>query len=90
MLFVFTVSILTAISVSFICSLTEAVLLSLNPLRLETMKQEGKTYASVLLEMKENIDRPIAAILILNTIAHTGGAIIAGGAFNELYGDNWL
>ncbi|GBD39008.1 Magnesium and cobalt efflux protein CorC [bacterium HR37] len=90
MLFVFTVSILTAISVSFICSLTEAVLLSLNPLRLETLKQEGKTYASVLLEMKENIDRPIAAILILNTIAHTGGAIIAGGAFNELYGDNWL
>jgi magnesium and cobalt exporter, CNNM family len=87
---VFLVSCTIAIVVSFLCSLAEAVLLSLNPIRLETLKQQGKAQAAVLLDMRQNIGRPIAAILILNTIAHTGGATVAGGEFDELYGDKWL
>jgi len=87
---VFLVSALTAVVVSFLCSLAEAVLLSLNPIRLETFARQGKKHASLWLSMKQNIDRPIAAILILNTIAHTGGATIAGGAFDDIYGDEWL
>jgi putative hemolysin len=83
-------SCLVAIVVSFLCSLAEAVLLSLSPMRLETLKQQGKVYAGVWLQMRQNIGRPIAAILILNTIAHTGGATVAGGEFDELYGDEWL
>lgn len=83
-------SCLTAIVVSFLCSLAEAVLLSLSPMRLETLKQQGKGYAAVWLHMRQNVGRPIAAILILNTIAHTGGATLAGGEFDELYGDEWL
>jgi CBS domain containing-hemolysin-like protein len=87
---VFIVSTLTAIVVSFLCSLAEAALLSLNPIRLETLKQQGHTFASLWIDLRKNIGRPIAAILILNTIAHTGGATIAGGAFDEIYGDEWL
>ncbi len=87
---VFLVSCLVAVVISFLCSLAEAVLLSVNPLRLETLKRQGKAQAGVLLGMQQNIGRPIAAILILNTIAHTGGATVAGGEFDELFGDEWL
>ncbi len=87
---IFLVSSITAIVVSFLCSLAEAVLLSLNPIRLETLQRQGHAFARAWIDMKHNIGRPIAAILILNTITHTGGATIAGGAFDEVYGDEWL
>jgi len=64
----------------------EAMLLSLNPVRLEAAAGKGKLWAKMWMRMKSNIDRPIAAILILNTIAHTGGATFAGGAFDDVYG----
>lgn len=51
------------IVVSFICSLLEVALLSFNPLRLETLKKEGRRHASIWLNMKQNLARPIAAIL---------------------------
>lgn len=87
---IFITSCLVAIIVSFLCSLAEAVLLSLNPIRLETLNQQGKAHASIWIKLRQNIGRPIAAILILNTIAHTGGATVAGSAFDEIYGDEWI
>ncbi len=81
---------LTAIVVSFLCSMMEAVLLSTNKVKLETDKQKGLPYALTMDKLRKNINRPIAAILILNTIAHTAGATIAGGAFSEVYGDRWI
>lgn len=87
---IFVISCLVAVIVSFFCSLAEAVLLSLNPVRMETLKREGKGYAGLWLNMRKNMGRPIAAILILNTVAHTGGATVAGGAFAELYGEEWI
>lgn len=86
----FLISSLVAIVVSFLCSLAEATLLSLNSVKIETDKQKGLKYAVVLDKLKGNINRPIAAILILNTVAHTGGATIAGSAFDEIYGDEWV
>lgn len=76
-----------AVVVSSLCSLAEAVLLSLNQVRLETLQKQGKRYAGQWLELKRNVDRPIAAILILNTISHTGGATVAGAAFSKIWGD---
>ena len=76
-----------AVVISSLCSLAEAVLLSLNQVRLETLQKQGKRYAGQWLDLKRNVDRPIAAILILNTIAHTGGATVAGAAFSEIWGD---
>ncbi len=86
----FFLSCIIALVVSFLCSMAEAVLLSLNPVRLETLKQQGKRHAAAWLDLKRNVDRPIAAILILNTIAHTGGATVAGSAFDEIWGDRHI
>lgn len=86
------VSSLIAIVVSFLCSLSEAILLSLTPLTMHRLRHNKPKSADSWVRMKKNIARPIAAILILNTIAHTGGATVAGGAFVKLYGENsiWI
>ena len=56
-------SCVVAIFVSFLCSMAEAVLLSLNSIRLETLKNEGRHFAAAWLRMKQNVGRPMAAIL---------------------------
>lgn len=75
---------------SFICSILEAVLLSITPTFLNLKKKEGNAYATKLEELKKDVDRPLIAILTLNTIAHTVGAILVGVqakvAYVELYG----
>ena len=87
---VFIISCATAMLVSALCSMLEAVLLSLDDIQLETRRREGHRYAADWQNMKRRIDRPIAAILILNTVAHTGGATIAGSAFDETFGAEWI
>ncbi|WP_203257418.1 CNNM domain-containing protein [Hyunsoonleella ulvae] len=75
---------------SFLCSILEAVLLSVTPTFINLKKQEGKTYAIELEILKKDVDRPLIAILTLNTIAHTVGAILVGVqakvAYAEMYG----
>lgn len=63
---------------SFLCSILEAVLLSVTPTFLNVKKQEGKDYAIVLESLKKDVDKPLIAILTLNTIAHTVGAMMVG------------
>ena len=75
---------------SFLCSILEAVLLSITPTFVNVKKQEGKAYAMELENLKKDVDKPLIAILTLNTIAHTVGAILVGVqakvAYTELYG----
>lgn len=75
---------------SFLCSILEAVLLSITPTFINMQKQAGKTYVEELEALKRDVDRPLIAILTLNTIAHTVGAILVGVqakvAYLELYG----
>ncbi|MEH6534747.1 MAG: hemolysin family protein [Psychroserpens sp.] len=75
---------------SFLCSILEAVLLSVTPTFINVKKKEGKAYAESLEALKKDVDRPLIAILTLNTIAHTVGAIMVGVqakvAYIELYG----
>lgn len=75
---------------SFLCSILEAVLLSITPTFLNLKKSQGKAYATDLEILKKDVDRPLIAILTLNTIAHTVGAILVGVqakvAYIELYG----
>jgi len=73
-----------------ICSLFEATLLSLSPVRMETLRREGKSYASIWLTLKKDINKPIAAILVFNTIANTGGATLAGYLFDQSFGPQFL
>ncbi|OIQ23574.1 CNNM domain-containing protein [Lacinutrix sp. MedPE-SW] len=72
---------------SFLCSILEAVLLSVTPTFINVKKQEGKSYALALEALKKDVDRPLIAILTLNTIAHTVGAILVGKQAEQLYGN---
>ena len=69
---------LLSIFFSFLCSILEAALLSFTPTYLRLKTQEGKAYAKTLTNFKKDIDKPLIAILTLNTIAHTVGAILVG------------
>ena len=71
---------------SFLCSILEAVLLSVTPTFINLKKKEGKAFADNLEELKKDVDRPLIAILTLNTIAHTVGAIMVGKEAEGLYG----
>lgn len=79
---------------SFLCSILEAVLLSITPTFINVKKQEGKAYATSLEELKNDVDKPLIAILTLNTIAHTVGAILVGVqakvAYAEIYGSETI
>jgi len=63
---------------SFLCSILEAVLLSIPSTFITIKKQEGKKFATTLERLKKDVDKPLIAILTLNTIAHTVGAILVG------------
>jgi CBS domain containing-hemolysin-like protein len=69
---------LLSIFFSFMCSILEAALLSFTPTFIKIKSQEGKRYAKTLENFKKDIDQPLIAILTLNTIAHTVGAILVG------------
>ncbi|XOV82763.1 MAG: CNNM domain-containing protein [bacterium] len=69
---------LLALIFSFLCSMWEAVLLSTTPTYARMQYQEGTVVGRYLEDFKANIDRPLSAILTLNTIAHTVGAIGVG------------
>ncbi|MGJ5642936.1 CNNM domain-containing protein [Formosa sp. S-31] len=63
---------------SFLCSVLEAVFLSVTPTFITVKKNEGKEYATTLENLKQDVDKPLIAILTLNTIAHTLGAMMVG------------
>ncbi|WP_124978932.1 CNNM domain-containing protein [Nonlabens xiamenensis] len=69
---------LISIIFSFLCSILEAVLLSINPTFIKVKEQEGKSYIPALKSLKGDVDKPLIAILTLNTLAHTVGAILVG------------
>lgn len=69
---------------SFLCSVLEAVLLSISPTFIEVEKSENKSYAFQLEKLKSDVDKPLIAILTLNTIAHTVGAILVGVQAEQL------
>ena len=89
-MFLLTVYIAVAIGVSFICSVLEAVLLSITPSYLAQLRQQQHPAAEKLNQLKANIDRPLASILTLNTIAHTIGAASAGAQAAVVFGSKWL
>jgi CBS domain containing-hemolysin-like protein len=69
---------------SFLCSILEAVLLSVTPTFINVKKNEGLAYAETLEGLKKDVDKPLIAILTLNTIAHTVGAILVGVQAEQL------
>ena len=84
------VAFIFSIGFSFLCSILEAVLLSITPSYVSIKKQEGSAIATKLEGFKEDIDRPLSAILTLNTIAHTLGAIMVGKYAAKVFGNSEL
>lgn len=77
---------LIAVCFSFLCSIAEAVLLSVDTPYLAALEQDGKSSAPVLRVLKEKINEPLAVILTLNTIAHTVGAAGVGAQAAYVFG----
>jgi len=76
-----------ALGVSFLCSIAESVLLSIRPSYAVLLEQRRPALGRSLRNLKENVDRPLAAILTLNTIAHTVGAAGVGAQAAKIFGD---
>ena len=76
-----------ALGVSFLCSLLEATLLSLTPTYLASLEEKRPKVGALWRNFKQDVDKPLAAILSLNTIAHTVGAAGAGAQATLLFGE---
>ena len=84
----FITSVILVLMISFFCSLAEAVILSANistPVS-DPEKPGDKKLAEIWKKLRRNISKPIAAILIFNTIANTGGSVVAGSSFRDIFG----
>ncbi len=83
--------VLLALVFSFLCSVAESVLLSITPSYIEGQKERRPKHAALLKQLRQdNVDRSLAAILTLNTIAHTVGAIGAGAKATVVFGSAWF
>lgn len=87
---IFIAAVSMALIVSFLCSIFESVLLSINRAQVEMLVQQGKRSGKILKEFKHRIDMPIAAILITNTIAHTVGTAVAGATYANAFSADTL
>ena len=76
-----------ALFISFVCSIMEAVLLSTSQSFLIVKLEHGKSWAKHFISLKSNIDRPLSAILSLNTVAHTVGAAGVGAQAVKVFGE---
>ncbi|MEX1082640.1 MAG: hemolysin family protein [Halofilum sp. (in: g-proteobacteria)] len=79
-----------ALGVSFLCSILEAVLLSITPSYISMHEQRGSRAGHHLRRLKGDIDRPLAALLSLNTVAHTVGAAGVGAQAHVVFGSGYV
>ena len=81
----FVIAVAVVLIASFMCSIFESVLLSITRPQIEMLVRKGKRAGTLLADFKTNMDVPIAAILILNTAAHTIGAAVAGASYTNVF-----
>lgn len=80
-----------ALGFSFLCSVAEAVLLSITPSYIASLREKNPGRAQVLAKLRlDKVDQSLSAILTLNTIAHTVGAIVAGAQALVVFGNAWI
>ena len=82
--------VLIALGFSFLCSLLEATLLSISSASVHAAERRGAGWAKKMAVLKSDIDKPLSAILTLNTIAHTVGAAGVGHQAAVVFGEQWL
>ena len=81
---------LLAMGISFVCSILEAVILSISPSFVSLKKDEAKSFAFILEGLKSDIDKPLTAILTLNTFANTFGAAGVGSQAQILFNNEYI
>ena len=86
----FAIAVAIALVGSFLCSIMESVLLSIGHADVEALVKNGKRSGHLLKRFKRGIDVPIAAILIVNTVAHTVGASVAGASYENAFASETL
>ena len=88
----FVTAVAVVLVVSFLCSIFESVLLSVTRPQIEVLASRNRRAGRLLSSYKDNMDVPIAAILILNTAAHTIGAAVAGASYSSVFntGTLWI
>ena len=79
-----------ALGISFFCSLAEAALLSMTPFFVQNLVRDGHRSADLLARLESNMDQALAAILSLNTIAHTVGAVGVGAEAARVFGNAYV
>jgi putative hemolysin len=89
-MFIFLVSVGSALVLSFLCSILEATLLSYSPSQIAALESKRPVIGKIWRSYNSNIEKPIAGILIVNTSAHTVGATIAGAQFEKSFGAKGL
>ncbi len=87
---VFIAAVAVVLVASFLCSIFESVLLSISRPQVEMLNRGGSRAGALLARFKDNMDVPIAAILILNTAAHTIGAAVAGASYANVFAPETL
>lgn len=84
------IAVCAAILISFSCSLAEAAIYAIPWATIEQLRDAGRKSGKLLFKMRSEIDKPIAAILTLNTVANTAGSTVAGAAFLSVYGAEYM
>lgn len=79
-----------ALFFSFICSIAESVILSVTQGQVALLEKEGRPSGKILAKLKQDLDKPLAAILTLNTVAHTVGAAGVGAQAAAVFGESYL
>jgi len=79
-----------ALGISFLCSILEACVLSLSLTDIARISEKRPSVAQTWRAFRENIQRPITVILIINTLAHTIGATLSGAKFDQIFGAKWV
>lgn len=87
---VFLAVVVAVVLTSAACSLFEAVLYSVPASFVESLDRSGRTSGTILKELRREVDRPIAAVLTLNTIANTGGGAMAGALAASVFGNSTI
>lgn len=84
------ITVLSVLAVSCCCSLAEAALYAVRMPYIQGLVDQGRREGRLLAHFKQRMDRPISAILILNTVANTAGSSLAGAQATELLGPHWV
>ena len=89
-MFLLVTYVIIALGFSFLCSIAESVILSVTAPYIKLMQKEGRRAGDLLDELRQDINKPLAAILTLNTIAHTIGAAGAGAQAAHVFGNAYV